>query len=148
MKIGDLPPNFSLPDQNGNSISLYDYRDKQNVVLFFYPRDDTPGWTIQVCEFRDMYQDFIDNDAVVIGISSDNAKSHKNFINKHKLPFPLLVDANNSLRKLWKVPKSLFVLAGRVTYIIDKTGTIRLIFNSSTQVKKHVYEALSILKQI
>jgi peroxiredoxin Q/BCP len=95
-----------------------------------------------------MYQDFIDNDAVVIGISSDNAKSHKNFINKHKLPFPLLVDANNSLRKLWKVPKSLFVLAGRVTYIIDKTGTIRLIFNSSTQVKKHVYEALSMLKQI
>ena len=148
MKIGDIPPNFSLPDQNGNSISLHDYRNKKNVVLFFYPRDDTPGWTIQVCEFRDMYQDFIDNDAVVIGISSDNAKSHKNFINKHKLPFPLLVDANNSLRKLWKVPKSLFVLAGRVTYIIDKTGTIRLIFNSSTQVKKHVYEALSMVKQI
>ena len=95
-----------------------------------------------------MYQDFIDNNAVVFGISTDNAKSHNHFVNKYKLPFPLLVDANNKLRKQWKVPKSLFVLPGRVTYVIDKTGTIRLIFNSSTQVKKHVHETLAMLRQL
>jgi thioredoxin-dependent peroxiredoxin len=95
-----------------------------------------------------MYQDFVDNGSVVLGVSSGSQSSHKRFLEKHRLPFPLLVDKNDHLRKQWKVPKSLFLLPGRVTYVLDQSGTIRLIFNSATKVKHHVFEALSIVQQL
>ena len=95
-----------------------------------------------------MYQDFVDNGAVVLGVSSGTQSSHKHFLEKHRLPFPLLVDKNDHLRKKWKVPKNLFLLPGRVTYVLDQLGTIRFIFNSATKVKHHVSEALSIVQQL
>ena len=95
-----------------------------------------------------MYQDFVDKDAVVLGVSSDSQHSHLCFVREHKLPYPLLVDENSTLRKSLNVPKTLFILPGRVTYVIDKNGTIRFIFNSASKVKAHITEALSILEQL
>ena len=95
-----------------------------------------------------MYQDFVDNNAVVLGISSDSQHSHMCFVREHNLPYPLLVDEDSQLRNTLQVPKSLFFLPGRVTYVIDKTGIIRFIFNSASKVKQHVSEALSILSQL
>lgn len=148
LKVGDKAPDFALPSADGKIVRLSDFLGKKAVVLFFYPKDDTPGCTIESCTFRDNYQVFQEAGAEVIGISSDSPQSHRQFANKYQLPFPLLSDEDNRVRKLYGVPNTLFFIPGRVTYVIDKDGIIRHIFNSLLDVKAHVQEALKTIQSL
>jgi peroxiredoxin Q/BCP len=148
VKVGDLAPDFTLTSQTGESVSLKDFQGKKSVVLYFYPKDDTPGCTAEACAFRDSYQVFKDAGAEVIGISSDNTQSHQQFVKKHNLPFILLSDTGNKVRQLYGVPATLWILPGRVTYIIDKDGVVRHLFDSMLEFQRHVEEALTTLKTI
>ena len=149
IKKGDKIPHIVLPDQNGN---MYDVQEKatgKNVVLFFYPKDDSPGCTKEACSFRDQYEDFADANAVVIGISGQSVESHKNFAEKYHLSYTLLSDEGNKVRKSFGVPANLFgLLPGRVTYIINKNGKVADIFNSQTKVNQHVENALKTLEKL
>lgn len=148
VQIGDTAPDFSLPSQTGETIKLSDFRGKSSVVLYFYPKDDTPGCTKESCAFRDSYEQFKQAGAEVIGVSSDSADSHQKFASKYSLPFTLLSDRDKALRKLYGVPSTLGLLPGRVTYVIDKQGVVRHIFNSMMNFEGHVEESLKTLKAI
>ncbi|ERT07449.1 AhpC/TSA family protein [Lyngbya aestuarii BL J] len=148
IKVGDTAPDFTLTSQTGESVSLGDFRGNTAVVLYFYPKDDTPGCTSEACAFRDSYQVFKDAGAEVIGVSSDSAYDHEQFAKKHNLPFILLSDSGSQVRKLYGVPATLWILPGRVTYVIDKEGVVRHIFDSMLDFKAHVDEALRTLKAI
>ncbi len=149
IKIGSSIPAFTLPDQNGNLFDINSVIGKNNLVIYFYPKDDSPGCTAQACSFRDQFEVFKDADALIIGISSQSVESHKEFAQKHRLNFTLLSDQDNKIRKQFGVPANLLgILPGRVTYIADKTGKVIYIFNSQTQATKHVDEALRILKEL
>jgi len=148
IEIDDKAPDFVLINQLGFKIRLFDLIGAENIVLFFYPKDDSPGCTKEACAFRDTYEVFQEYGAEVIGISSDTEDSHKKFAKKHKLPYTLLSDVGGKVRKLYGVPKTLGFLPGRVTYIIDKQGVVRHIFNSQLNFMKHIEEALNILKQL
>jgi peroxiredoxin Q/BCP len=116
------------------------------VVLFFYPKDDTPGCTRQVCAFRDEYEGFGNLDAEVIGISSDSVKSHRNFAERHDFPITLLSDEGAKVRKLYGVPNTLGLFPGRVTYVIDEEGVVRHVFSSQLGVERHVEVAIEALQ--
>jgi peroxiredoxin Q/BCP len=148
LEIGDFAPDFVLKDQHGNLVKLSDFRGKASVVLYFYPKDDTPGCTAEACSFRDSYDNFRDAGAEVIGVSSDNSSSHFKFASKFHLPFTLLSDAGAKVRKLYNVPNSYFFVPGRVTFIIDKSGVIQHVFNSLHNATKHVDEAMKVLEKI
>ncbi|MDY7393799.1 peroxiredoxin [Aureibaculum sp. 2210JD6-5] len=149
LKIGDSVPSFTLKNQNNNEVNITDYIGKKAMVIYFYPKDDTPGCTKEACKFRDEFETFTDLNVKVIGISADDVESHKNFAKKHNLPFTLLADVDNEVRKLFGVPKSMMgLLPGRVTYVVNKEGTIIHIFNSQFGAEKHITEALSKLKEI
>jgi thioredoxin-dependent peroxiredoxin len=148
LNVGDRAPDFTLLSQEGKQVSLADFRGKNAVVLFFYPKDESPICTKEACSFRDAYEDFTKAGAVVIGVSSDSAESHQTFAAYHRLPFLLLTDADGSLRKAFGVPKTLGILPGRVTYVIDKEGISRLIFNSQLAAGEHVAQALKIVRQL
>ena len=147
LKIGDSIPDFCLPDQNGRSRTNRECKGKP-LVLFFYPKDNTPGCTAEAFGFRDKYELFKFLGAEVWGINNANQKSHLKFAEKNKLPFPLLCDEGNTLRKQFGVPKAFGLLDGRVTYIIDTKGIIRHIFNDLLNAPQHVTEALSVLDEI
>lgn len=144
VKEGETAPDFSLKDQNGNIVRLSDFKGKKAVILYFYPKDDTPGCTKQAICFRDAIEDFIQLDAEVIGVSSDS--DHSKFVEKYKLPFKLLSDEGSKVRKLYEVPSTLGVLPGRVTYVIDKQGIVRKIYNNQFRSELHVEEAKKALK--
>ncbi|KAK1302575.1 hypothetical protein QJS10_CPB12g01831 [Acorus calamus] len=145
---GDVPPAFTLKDQDGKNFSLSKYKGKP-VVLYFYPADETPGCTKQACAFRDSYEKFKKAGAEVVGISGDDPESHKNFAKKYRLPFTLLSDEGNKVRKQWGVPSDLFgTLPGRQTYVIDKKGVVQLIYNNQFQPEKHVGETLKLLQSL
>ena len=144
---GDKAPEIALPDEKGFIRRSKDLIDK-NLVLFFYPKDDTPGCTAEACGFRDNYDLFKIFGAEVWGVSSDSKNSHLKFIEKNKLPFPLLSDQENKLREAFGVPKTLGIVPGRVTYVIDKNGIIRHIFNNLLNSPAHVNEALRVLEEI
>jgi peroxiredoxin Q/BCP len=146
--VGDTAPDFTLPDQTGQSVTLSSFRGEKAVVLYFYPKDDTPGCTTESCSFRDSYQDFQATGAEVIGISSDSPDSHQKFAGKYNLPFTLVSDQNAKVRKAYGVPATLGLLPGRVTYVIDKAGTVRHVFNSQFNPTQHVAEALQVLKAL
>lgn len=149
LKVGDKAPDFSLPDQEGKIFRLAEVLGKKNLVIYFYPKDDTPGCTAEACTFRDVYEDFAKEDALVIGISGDSAESHKKFASKHRLPFTLLSDGDGEVRKMFGVPSSLMgLMPGRVTYVVDKKGIVRLVFNSLLKAKQHVDSALGILREL
>jgi thioredoxin-dependent peroxiredoxin len=148
VRVGDRAPEFSMPAQAGTQVSLADYRGHQAVVLFFYPKDGTAVCTKEACSFRDAYEDFVQAGAVVIGVSSDSAESHQAFAGRHQLPFLLLADTDGSLRRSFGVPRTLGVLPGRVTYVIDKEGIVRHIFSSQFTADRHVSEALAVIKQL
>jgi peroxiredoxin Q/BCP len=148
VKVGDKAPDFSLPSQRGEEFSLSQFFGKKNVVLYFYPKDETRGCTKEACEFRDKYEVFKDLGAEVVGVSSDDVESHESFAAKHNLPFILLSDKDKKVRKLYGVPSTYRFIPGRVTYIIDKAGTVRHIFSSQFQPKKHIQESIDILKRI
>ena len=147
VRIGDPAPDFELPSQKGLTFSLSDFRGKKVVVLYFYPKDNTPGCTVEARAFRDAYQDFKDEGAEVIGVSSDSIDSHRKFSQECNLPFLLLSDEDGKVRREYGVPTTLWVLPGRVTYIIDSEGTVRHVF-SSQRPRQHVAEAMKILKSI
>jgi peroxiredoxin Q/BCP len=146
IKVGDRVPDFSLPSQTGTTVNISDLIGKKSLVIYFYPKDDTPGCTAESCAFRDSYEVFTDAGAEVIGISGDSPQSHQQFAQKYNLPFTLLSDTDNRVRKLFGVPSTLFVLPGRVTYIIDKEGIVRHIFDSMLDFKAHVTESLNTIK--
>ncbi len=148
LETGAKAPEFALNDQHGKSISLTSFRGKKNLVVYFYPKDDTPGCTKESCAFRDHYTAFSDAGAEVIGISSDSEASHKAFAEKYKLPFTLLSDVGGKVRSSFGVPPTFGLLPGRVSYVIDKQGVIRHAFNSQMNPTKHVDEALAVLKAI
>ena len=147
LKIGDKLPDFTLLDQEGKNRTSKHCKGKK-LVLFFYPKDDTPGCTTEACGFRDKYELFKLFGSFVWGVSNDNRLSHQKFAEKNKLPFPLLCDENNSLRQKLGVPKVLGLLDGRVTYLVDSTGVIRHIFNDFLNTTKHVTTAIQILEDI
>ena len=146
--IGSKAPAFTLPSQSGEMVNLTDLLDRRPVVLFFYPKDDTPGCTKEACAFRDNYEAFSELDAEVVGISSDSVESHRSFATEHSLPFTLLSDEGGKVRKLYGVSKTFGLLPGRVTYVIDEKGVIRLVFSSQLGAKRHVEEALKVLASI
>jgi len=148
VKVGDRAPDFTLPSNTGENITLSKFFGEKSVVLYFYPRDESRGCTEEACAFRDSYEVFKELGAEVIGISSDSLGSHKSFAETYGLPFILLSDEDNKVRKLYGVPSTLGVFPGRVTYIIDKNGVVRHIFSSQFQPQKHIEEAIEILKKI
>ena len=147
LEIGDKLPAFSLSDQNGEIFSSTDYIGKTAMVIYFYPKDDTSGCTKEACKFRDNYENFTDLDVKIVGISGDSIESHKNFADKYNLPFTLLADTQNEVRKLFGVPGTLFgAIPGRVTYVIDKEGKVIQIYNSMIKAENHIDIALKALK--
>ncbi len=148
VQVGDLAPDFTLPSQNGTTIHLKDLLGKTNIVLYFYPKDESPACTTQACSFRDSYEEIKEAGAQVLGVSSDSVESHQRFAAKNRLTFPLLSDTNGELRKHYGVATTLGMLPGRVTYIIDKQGIVRHIFSSQFSPDKHVPAALKILSDL
>jgi peroxiredoxin Q/BCP len=148
VRVGDPAPDFSAIDPQGEAVSLGDFTGKKALVLFFYPADDSPICTREACAFRDAYQDFVDAGAEVVGVSGDSASSHRQFAADHRLPFRLISDEDGALRRAFGVSKTLGLLPGRVTYLIDKQGIIRFLFNSQFNADRHVTEALEVLRQL
>ena len=145
MKTGEKAPAFTKTAQTGDTVALDDLRGKW-VVLYFYPADDTPGCTKEACSFRDSYEDFVDAGAVVVGVSGDSLEKHEKFAAKYNLPFALISDEDGAMRKEYGVKKSLGVLPGRVTYVIDPEGVVQKIFSSQIQATKHMPEALATIR--
>ena len=146
--VGDQAPDFTLPSQSGEPVRLSDRLGEQVVVLYFYPRDNTPGCTAEACAFRDSHEVFSEAGAGVIGVSSDSADRHAAFAGRYDLPFTLLSDAGGRVRKSYGVPAVLGVLPGRVTYVIDRQGTVRHVFNSMTNIDQHVGDALAVVRRL
>jgi peroxiredoxin Q/BCP len=148
VQLGDKIPHFTAKDSNGQDFDSAAIVGKKPVVIYFYPKDNTPGCTAQACSFRDQYEDFKDIGAEVIGISSDSVSSHEKFAKRYKLPFLLLSDNNKKLRSLFGVKTNLFgLLPGRVTYVADKDGIIQLIFDSMNATS-HIPKALTLLRKL
>ena len=148
LKVGDTIPHFTAKDANGTDFDSQNMVGQKPLVIYFYPKDNTPGCTVQACSFRDQYEDFKDLGAEVIRISSDNVTSHGNFAKEYKLPFILLSDNDKKIRKLFGDPAGMFgLLPGRVTYVIDKNGIIQLIFDSMLAAK-HIPKALEAIKKL
>jgi len=148
VRVGDPAPDFSLVSSDGEPLRLSQFQGRSEVVLFFYPKDDSPVCTAEACSFRDSFEAFREAGAAVIGVSADSVESHRRFAARHGLPFHLLADPDGSLRARYGVPRTLGLIPGRVTYLIDKQGIIRHIFASQFQPARHAAEALRVLKQM
>ncbi len=148
VSVGDVAPDFTLPDQSGVPVRLGDLVGRKTVVLYFYPKDETPGCTIEARAFRDSYEQFSAKDAEVVGVSSDSVRSHRRFARRHNLPFLLLSDRDGEVRRLYGVEKTLGLLPGRVTYVIDQTGVVRHVYSSQLRVTRHPREALMMLSAL
>ena len=146
LKVGDRIPHFELLNQHGELFKSETVLGVKPLVVYFYPKDETPGCTAEACSFRDHYEEFLDLGAEVIGISSDGVKSHQKFAARHKLPFVLLSDSKNKVQRLFKLPKILFGLyTKRITFVIDKTGLVSYV-HSSLMPDTHIKKALQQLK--
>ncbi len=149
LKAGSKVPEFALRDQNGKLFDLKNVLGKKNLVIYFYVKDDSPRCTTEACTFRDQYEVFKQAQAMIIGISGQSAESHKKFAEENKLPFTLLSDQDNKVRKLFGVHTGEDgSLPGRVTFVINKTGKIVYVFDSLTQPVEHVTRAMNILKKL
>ena len=148
VKVGDKAPDFTLPSQIGDNVTLSEFLGKKNVVLYFYPKDESPGCTKEACTFRDNYEQLASLGAEVLGVSGQSVESHKSFATHYGLPFILLADVDHKVRELYGVPSTMGIIPGRVTYIIDKEGIVRHIFVSQTQAQRHVEEAKRTLMEI
>ncbi len=146
--LGQPAPDFVREAHNGQRVSLVDFRGKQVVVLYFYPMDGTPVCTKEACSFRDVHEEFAQAGAAVIGVSADSLDRHRAFAAKHGLPFLLVSDEDGTLRKAYRVPKTLGLLPGRVTYVIDKQGIVRHVFSALFSADRHVTEALEVVRQL
>ena len=149
IKTGSKLPSFKLPDQEGNMLNIDDLVGKKNLVIYFYPKDETAGCTKEACMFRDAYQDFTEAGAEVIGISADSVESHRNFARNHQLPFILLSDTDNGVRELFGIPSGLMgLIPGRVTYVVDKKGVVRHVFNSQVNIDRHLSTAIRVIENL
>ena len=148
VEVGDAAPDFSLPSQSGETVALKRLLGRNEVVLYFYPKDNTPGCTAEAKAFRDSYEVFKEMGAEVVGVSSDSVDSHRGFAAKCEVPFILLSDEGGKVRKLYGVPSSLGLFPGRVTYVIDARGIVRHVFSSQMNPAKHVEEAVKMLRSI
>lgn len=148
IQVGDDAPDFTLPSQSGELVRLKDRLGERVVVLYFYPKDDTPGCTAEACAFRDSHEVFTEAGAEVIGVSSDSVDRHSAFADRHGLPFTLLSDKDGQARKSYGVPSVLGLLPGRVTYVIDRKGKVRHVFNSMTRISHHIDDALKVVGQL
>jgi thioredoxin-dependent peroxiredoxin len=148
VQVGDIAPDFSLPDQTGTPVRLRDLLGTKSVVLYFYPKDRTPGCTVEARAFRDNYEAFSAAGAEVIGVSSDSVASHRRFAQRQELPFLLLSDRAGGVRQLYGVEETLGVVPGRVTYVIDPGGIVRHIYSSQLRVLRHPREALEAVRAI
>ena len=148
IRVGDKAPDFTLPSQSGEPVRLRDRIGQRVVVLYFYPKDETSGCTAEACAFRDSHEVFTDAGAEVIGVSSDSVGKHAAFAGHHNLPFTLLSDAGGKVRKAYGVPAVLGFIPGRVTYVIDRDGTVRHVFNSMTNIDQHVGDALDVVRAL
>ncbi|MGH9917873.1 MAG: peroxiredoxin [Nitrososphaerales archaeon] len=146
VKAGDPAPEFALKSQEGEVVKLSDLIASGPAVVYFYPKDNTPGCTAEAGAFRDGYQKFGELGAEVVGISSDSVDSHKSFASDCSLPFKILSDADGAVRKRYGVPSSMGFLPGRVTYVIDREGVVRYVFSSQLHATRHVEEALKSLR--
>lgn len=142
---GMTAPDFELPDQQGGTVRLSQFRGKNAAVVYFYPKDDTTGCTAEACAFRDESPHFEAAGAVILGVSDDSSESHSRFASKYNLPFTLLSDKGGKVRKLYGVKKTLGIIPGRVTFVIDREGVIRRVFSSQVDFAGHVREALAAL---
>ena len=151
IKEGNKAPDFTALDQDGKKVKLSSFRDKKNIVLYFYPKDMTPGCTTQACDFRDQQKSF--KSTVILGVSIDSQERHQKFIEKYDLPFTLLADVDKKVVQkygVWQEKKlygKTFMGIVRSTFIIDKTGTVRKIF-IKVKVKNHIEEVLNALKEL
>ncbi|WP_217589732.1 thioredoxin-dependent thiol peroxidase [Lentibacillus saliphilus] len=151
VEVGQEAPDFSLPNQHGDTIQLSDFKGK-SVVLYFYPKDMTPGCTTQACDFRDAHSDFSDLNAIIIGVSADPVKRHQTFTEKHELPFMLLADEDHSVAEtygVWKLKKNFgkeYYGIERSTFIINPDGIVQKLYRK-VRVKDHVADALEFVRQ-
>ncbi|HEX4228341.1 MAG TPA: peroxiredoxin [Bryobacteraceae bacterium] len=145
---GDQAPDFTLTSQSGQSVRLSSFKGQQNVVIFFYPRNFSPSCTKEVCRFRDNYEEFSKMGAQLIGISSNDESSHEKFATEYKLPYLLLTDPGGSVRDTYSVKKTLGLLPGRATFVIDRNGIIRHVFSSQMKPHRHIDEALAALRRL
>ena len=148
VRVGDPAPDFTLRDQAGKPVQLRNLLGQGTVVLYFYPKDETPGCTLEARAFRDSYDRFTAAGAEVVGISSDSMASHRRFATRQRLPFLLLSDRDGTVRQLYGVEKTLGILPGRVTYVIDQAGVVRHIYSSQLRARRHSGEALEALQSL
>jgi peroxiredoxin Q/BCP len=149
LEPGATMPTFTLADGEGAEITSAELLGPGPLVLFFYPADDSPGCTLEACSFRDSHQDFAEAGARVVGISKDSVESHADFIAKRRLPYTLLSDPDNAVRRTFGVtPGLLGLLPGRVTFVVDATGVVRAVTAASFRPLKHVDDALQICRQL
>ncbi len=141
LAVGADAPSFTVKDTNGNTVSLSDFAGK-TVVMYFYPKDDTPGCTKQACSFRDNYTTYQGKDIVVLGVSMDDEASHQQFTEKYSLPFPLLADTDGSITKAYDVEGGGY--AKRVTYVIDGSGKI-IHVDASVKTETHAQDILAVV---
>jgi peroxiredoxin Q/BCP len=148
LKVGDTAPDFALPSQTGEIVNLKDLVGSKEIVLYFYPKDNTLGCTAKACAFRDSYEVFKERGAEVVGVSSDSVGSHRDFASRNNIQFILLSDEGGKVRNLYGASSTFGLLPGRVTYVIDRRGIVRQIFSSQLNPKKHTGEALETLEKI
>ena len=146
VKVGDKAPLFEGMADSGEKISLSSLVGSKNVVLYFYPKDDTPGCTAEACSFRDNWENILSMDASVIGVSSQSVESHQAFKKKHSLPFLLVSDPDNEIRKLYGATG--FLIPPRVTFVMDKQVVVRYIINSQLNITKHLRDSLQTLESM
>ena len=148
IRSGDPAPNVTLPLHDGTRVALADLWKEHVVVLFFYPRDDSVVCTKEACAFRDSFEKFVEAGATVVGVSGDSSEKHEGFASRNRLPFLLASDADGALRKAFGVPKTLGLIPGRVTYVIDRQGIVRNIFSAQFAADAHVREAMDAVQAL
>ena len=148
IRVGSTVPSFSLNDQYGHLFNIDSVLGKKNLVIYFYPKDDSAVCTKEACSFRDQFDVFVKEDALIFGISGQSVESHLEFAKKNHLNFTLLSDEGNKVRKLFGVPSSMLGIPGRVTYVVNKEGKVVFVFNSQLNGEKHIQESLRILKEL
>ncbi len=146
--VGSPAPDFTLHDQSGRAVHFAELLKQGPVVLYFYPKDHTPGCTLEACGFRDAQADFAKAGATVVGVSDDTVAEHARFAAQHALPFTLLSDARGQVRELYGVPRLFGVIPGRVTFVVDPDGMIRHAFTSHLRMQRHVVEALETVRKL
>lgn len=148
VEVGSQVTDFSLTDGTGTLVHLQALRAKGPVVVFFYPKDETFGCIKEVCAFRDQFEDFVAAGAQVVGISQDSVQSHHDFAKAHRLTYPLLSDPNNEVRKAFGVSRTLGLMPGRVTFVVDQAGVVRHRFSGQIDIKGHIQQALQVVRDL